>query len=97
MKHPAIVALLVCALAPAVFAQNMKFERDRHSVMLKSIKDDIKKHYFDPQYKGIDLEGHFKAADEKIDQANSIGQMSLIIAQTLFGFDDSHLFFVPPG
>src|SRR5205085_9433097 len=64
---------------------------------LELIKNDIKKNYYDSTFHGVDLDAHFKEADDKIKQATSLGQMLGIIAQTLIDFDDSHLYFVPPG
>ena len=34
--------------------------------MLKIIKDDISKHYYDPAFHGIDLDARFKLAESKI-------------------------------
>ncbi|MND05793.1 hypothetical protein D3C83_267940 [compost metagenome] len=39
--------------------------------MLKAARDDIKKNYYDPALRGIDLEGKSKEAEEKIKQARS--------------------------
>ncbi|MBS1792487.1 MAG: hypothetical protein JSS81_01465 [Acidobacteria bacterium] len=89
--------LLFILFAGAAAAQNMDYERERHRGMLETIRDDIKKNYYDPTFKGIDLDAKFKAAAEKIKQAGSIGQMSGIVAQFMLDFDDSHLFFLPPG
>ena len=91
-------SLFICSV-PRVRAQQKlsSFDRDRGRQMLDIIKDDIKKNYYDPAFHGIDLDTHFKTADEKIKQATSLGQMFGIIAQTLIDFDDSHLYFVPPG
>jgi len=98
MKLNTFFVLIILFLFVSVNAQqNMGFERERHRSMLETIKNDIKKNYFDPNFKGIDLEANFKAADEKLKQAASIGQMSGIIAQFMLDFDDSHLFFIPPG
>ena len=72
-------------------------DRDRGREMLELIKNDIKKNYYDSTFHGVDLDAHFKEADDKIKQATSLGQMFGIIAQTLIDFDDSHLYFVPPG
>src|SRR5262249_42244575 len=77
-------------------AQTLSFERERGRLMLKVIKDDIKKNYYDPNFRGIDLEARFKTADEKLQQAESIGQIFGIIAQALVEFEDSHTFFLPP-
>lgn len=83
--------------SPIAQAQTLDLERGRHRQILSAIKSDIKKHYYDPTFRGIDIETRFKAADEKLQQANTIGQMSAIIAQVLIDFNDSHLFFAPPG
>jgi len=64
--------------------------------MLKTLKSEIKKNYYDPTFRGIDLEARFKTADDKIDHATSVGQVFGIVAQVLLEFDDSHLFFIPP-
>lgn len=94
-------ALLTCALLTgwnASQAQTLNnVDRDRGRVMLRIIKDDIKKNYYDPLYHGIDIETRFKTGDEKIQTATSIGQVFGIIAQVLIDFEDSHLFFLPPS
>lgn len=65
--------------------------------MLVTIKDDIKKNYYDPKFRGMDLDARFREADEKIKQANSIGEILGIIAEVLLEFNDSHTFFEPPS
>lgn len=89
-------AVFFC-LATSVLAQDLGYERSRHKSMLEGIKSEVKKNYYDPNFHGLDLEAKFKEASAKMDSASSIGQMSGIIAQFLLEFDDSHLFFVPPG
>ncbi|MFP5264424.1 MAG: S41 family peptidase [Blastocatellia bacterium] len=71
-------------------------DRDRGKVMLNTIKNDIKKEYYDPTFHGIDIEARFKQAEEKMNQADSLGQIFGIVAQVLIEFDDSHLIFFPP-
>ena len=102
MKQLSLInAIVFSSLAITVFAQAPKppsdYERDRHRQMLRMIKEDVKKNYFDPKFKNIDVEANFKVALEKIDKATSVGQLSGIVAQFLVDFDDSHLFFLPPG
>lgn len=65
--------------------------------MLRAIKDDLKKSYYDPSYHGMDLDARFKASEEKIKEATSVSQIFGIIAQTLIELEDSHTFFIPPG
>jgi C-terminal processing protease CtpA/Prc len=64
--------------------------------MLKAARDDIRKNYYDPAFRGIDLEARTKLAEERIKQAKSNGEMFGIIAQMLLEFNDSHTVFVPP-
>ena len=93
------IAIVIAVLATHELAGAQTLsatDRDRGHVMLKSIKNEIKKNYYDPTFKGIDLEARFKAADEKVDAAKSIGQVFGIVAQVLLDFEDSHLFFIPP-
>lgn len=91
-----LVLLLFCLL-PTCPAQDVDDERGRHKAMLRLVKDDVKKNYFDPTFKGVDIEAKYELAVEKMTNAQSIGQLSGIIAQFLMDFDDSHLFFSPPG
>jgi len=98
--HGMVWVFAWCVLSLGLIAQaqgDISFERGRGRDMLKTVKEDIKKNYYDPNFHGIDLDARFKAADEKMQQAQSVGQIFGIIAQVLLDFDDSHLFFVPPG
>lgn len=71
-------------------------ERDRARTMLQTMKEDIKKNYYDPNYHGMDLDARFKAAEEKIKTATSLGQLFGIIAQAMVDLNDSHTRFYPP-
>lgn len=99
VRAAVLSVVAVAALVPAARAQQQVngMERDRWKDALGLIKDDIRKNYYDPNFHGIDLDAHFKKAEEKMKQAQSIGQLFGIIAQALLDFDDSHLFFLPPG
>jgi len=90
-------ALLLPAFSQAARAQSVSsYERESGRQMLKMIKLDIEKYYYDSAYHGIDLEARFKEADEKIKKATSNGLIFGVIAQALLDFNDSHLFFTPP-
>ena len=95
-----LLAVLLAAAAPSrARAQNnlSGFNRERARDILEAVKSDIKKNYYDQGYHGVDLDARFKAADERLKQATSLGQAWGIIAQVLVDFDDSHTFFVPPS
>lgn len=92
-----VVCLLACGSLQVATAQSVSgADRDRGRSMLKAIKEDIKKHYYDPAYGGMDVDARFAAADEKMKQAASLGQVFGIIAQAMVDLKDSHTFFVPP-
>ena len=65
--------------------------------MLSTIKSDLQKNYYDPQFGGMNLEERFKTANEKINQATSLAQLLGVVAQVLLDLNDSHTFFLPPG
>jgi carboxyl-terminal processing protease len=93
-----LLASIIAGEFIASFAQQppSKFEIERARLMLDVLKDDVKKNYYDPTYHGVDIEARFKASDDKLKQAASIGQLWGIIAQTLVDLNDSHTFFLPP-
>lgn len=92
-----LVLFLISAIGPT-YAQTINTtDRDRGHVILKTLKNEIKKNYYDPGFHGLDLDALFKTADEKVDRAASVSQIFGIVAQTLIEFNDSHLFFIPPS
>jgi len=99
MRLAITLLTLFAATLVSSFAQSPPsgFERDRGRTMLNVIKGDIKKNYYDPNFRGMDVDARFKEAEEKIKVATSQGQIFGIIAQALIDLDDSHTFFLPPG
>jgi C-terminal processing protease CtpA/Prc len=95
-----VVALMLvvwCGAAWPLSAQTVSGEeRDRGRAMLGILRDTIKKNYYDSGYHGMDVDARFKAAEEKINQATSLGQVFGIIAQAFADLNDSHTFFLPP-
>lgn len=71
-------------------------ERSRMKDMLKTVKTDVRKNYYDESFHGLDLEERFQKAADRLDQVKSSQEGLGAIAQTLIDFNDSHLFFIPP-
>jgi C-terminal processing protease CtpA/Prc len=92
------VLFLLLASGPFIVARSQVSgpDRERGHVMLKQVRDDIKGNFYEPTFRGLDLDARFKAADQMLDKATSLGQIFGIIAQTVIGLNDSHTFFVPP-
>ncbi|MCA1629254.1 MAG: PDZ domain-containing protein, partial [Acidobacteria bacterium] len=91
-----LLVVAPCAVPRAARAQSLDLDRERSRTMLSNIRGELKKNYYDANFRGINLEERFKAADEKLKTATSRGQMFGIIAQAMLDFRDSHTFFLPP-
>jgi len=92
----AVCLLIVALFSITTVAQTPGHSRDMGRSMLGVIKSDIKKNYYDPTFRGVDLDLHFKEAEEKIKQASSITEVLAIVAAAVMDFNDSHTYFVPP-
>ena len=92
-----IMVLAFVALLPQIAnAQLDRIERERALSMLNVVKNDLKNNYYDPAFRGMDVDARFKTAEEKVKAATSLGQAFGIVAQALLDLNDSHTFFVPP-
>ena len=93
-----VATLILAGVAVPCRAQSGldSFDRENAKAMLSAAKDDLKKNYYDPGLRGIDIDTHFKAAEDKISKATTRDQLILIVAQTVLVLDDSHTFFLPP-
>lgn len=92
-----ILLLALALLASGVAAQQFdRIERERWFSMLKNLRAEVKKNYFDENFKGVDMEARFNQAEEKLRAATTPGQARSAIAWALDGLNDSHTFFIPP-
>ncbi len=71
--------------------------RDRAIDILRDAYDDVRRHYYDPKYCGLDIDARYHEDDAKIRNANTLGQAFGIVAAYLDGLKDSHTFFDPPS
>ncbi|HWN11046.1 MAG TPA: S41 family peptidase [Pyrinomonadaceae bacterium] len=93
----AAVCFVILTFAQAISAQKLSNNQiHRGRTILKIIKSEMKEHYYDPQFRGIDLDSRFNEAEEMIKQASSEGEIFAIIALLLVNFNDSHTYFIPP-
>jgi C-terminal processing protease CtpA/Prc len=93
----AAVVGLALAAAISVTAQLKDSELGRGRTMLKTIKKDLKSRYYDPAFRGIDLDARFLKAEQDLGTATSLGHMFGIIGQTVADLGDSHTRFIPPS
>jgi C-terminal processing protease CtpA/Prc len=74
-----------------------KNQRDRVAQMMTQIANNVRKHYYDPAYHGVDMEARFTLATETIQKANNPSEAFGAIAEALDALNDSHTFFDPPS
>ena len=90
------VCLLLLLASPALAQSFSSHDRERGFTMLKTVREDIKKNYYDPGFRGIDIDARFKLAEDKMKLTKSNAEVFGIIAQVLLEFNDSHTSFLPP-
>lgn len=95
-----VLILALGGLSPIAAQQDQQkitnFDRDRTRDMLRVIASDVKKHYYDSKYHGLDWEANVHAVDQKIMTASSFNYALSEIAAALDTLNDSHTFFLPP-
>ncbi|MGC2235436.1 MAG: S41 family peptidase [Pyrinomonadaceae bacterium] len=65
--------------------------------LLKEMKENLEKYYYDKNFRGIDLEAKVKAAKDRINTLEYNWQMYRVLVQFLMDFDDSHTRFQLPS
>ena len=94
-----IVLLSVIAfMADSAWSQQLSGQdRGRAEDMLKNITSEIRKHYYDPKFHGLNWDAKVAEAKEKIDKAPSWNVAMSHIAGVLDALNDSHTLFYPPS
>ena len=96
----ACAAALLATMPSASLLSQQKMDnlnRDRARAILHDAYDNVKKHYYDPKFHGLDLDARYHQYDEKISAAGSLSQSFGMVAGFLDGLNDSHTFFNPPA
>jgi carboxyl-terminal processing protease len=95
----ALGLLTICVLfAGSAWAQQQmsNYERGRATDMLQTVANDVKKHYYDPKFHGVDFDGKVAEAKKQIEGSKSFNMAMSHIAAALDTLNDSHTFFLPP-
>lgn len=91
------VCVLIEFLAAAAWPQQMSnIERGRAHVMLQVAANEVRKHYYDPKFHGLDWNAKIAEAKKKINDAKSFNMAMSNIAAMLDSLHDSHTFLLPP-
>jgi len=91
-----IIALLGAQSFPQQPQPMSSLDRGRALDMLKTISNEVRKHYYDPKFHGVDFDAKVAEAKQKIEKATSFNMAMSHIAALLDTLNDSHTFFLPP-
>lgn len=78
-------------------AQVTSTDRDVAVGMLETTRDSIKKNYFDPNFRGVNIDAVFDESKARLRDARSRDELMLIVAGTVASLNDSHTNFFPPA
>src|SRR5687767_1903589 len=81
MLRCTLAALFLLAFTTCFFGQLTGNDRDITLGMLEQTRDAIKKNYYDPNFKGIDLDAVFRQAEQRLRNASSRDEAIMLIAQ----------------
>jgi C-terminal processing protease CtpA/Prc len=90
---------LIFVFAVAVLGQQKmdNIARGQVESMLQNVKKAIKEDYYDPNFKGMDIDARFRRAEERLKAVDTLGQAFGVIAQAVMDLEDSHTLFYPPS
>jgi len=93
-----IPAVLLAALsATQAAAQSVtRVERERGRAMLRVLRAEIERRYFDRTLRGVNLAARAEELDGRIQRASTYTEVLELVAQLPATLRDSHTFFVPP-
>jgi len=94
-KLLAVLALLA-ALGWPQQPQMSSLERGRALDILQVVSADLKKHYYDPKFHGVDIDAKVAEAKQQIEKVNSFNMAMSHVAAVLDTLNDTHTFFLPP-
>ena len=91
--------IVLVGLLPAIGVAQGKlssYDRDRTKYFLTDIADDVRKHYYDPTFHGLNWDAVVREQQKKIDSSESVNEVLSHVAAALDRLNDSHTFFLPP-
>ncbi len=93
----AVSILIIGLLTANGWCQKLSsYDRGRAQDMLQEISSDIKKHYYDPKFHGVNWDAKVSEMKQKISASDSMPQAMSEVAAALDALNDSHTYFLPP-
>jgi C-terminal processing protease CtpA/Prc len=96
-----LAAAFLCTFSAAAIAQNQppavdKMVKGQVAEILKEANDNIRRHYFDPNFQGVNIDARYEQFRARVDNIHNLGEGMRLVAAFLSGLHDSHTFFVAP-
>jgi len=95
-RNSVIIAAIVGMAWSQQPPQISNLDRGRAQDMLKIIAGEVRKHYYDPKFHGVDWDAKVAEAKQKIEKTTSMNMAMSHIAAALDTLNDTHTFFLPP-
>jgi carboxyl-terminal processing protease len=93
----AVSTIIIALLTANGWGQKLSsYDRGRAQEMLHEISSDIKKHYYDPKFHGVNWDAKVAEMKQKINASDSMPRAMSEVAAALDALNDSHTFFLPP-
>jgi C-terminal processing protease CtpA/Prc len=64
--------------------------------MLRTAHEEVKKHYYDPNFHGLDWDARYRTYAAAMAKVQDPGEGLIVVSSYLAGLKDSHTYFVPP-
>jgi carboxyl-terminal processing protease len=99
---PVVASLLICAFTavprPSAQQQQTMSSDNQYLVhgILRDAYNDVKKHYYDPTFHGVDWDARYRSYDARVATAHSLAEGYRVVASLLAELKDSHAYFSPP-
>jgi C-terminal processing protease CtpA/Prc len=96
-KQTLPLVLVLALFVSSTSSQELsKLDRGRAQDILSGVAGDVRKHYYDPNFHGLDWNAKIAEAKRKIDAAKTFNGAMSAIAALLGALDDTHTVFIPP-
>ncbi len=99
-RHRVFILLAPGLVALSLFAgglpDDVKHVRSLGLSMARDLRAAVKSRYFDPQFRGVDVDALFARAEARVKESTTQAELGVILAQTMAEFRDSHTYFIPP-
>jgi carboxyl-terminal processing protease len=104
-----LFVFLAAGISPAIAAQKnsaqksvkqteqriSRLDRERAELMLRIIRQTLKKNYYDPSFHGVDMDAEYNRYEHFLKSAHTLSEAFGLVSDYLDALRDTHTYFVP--